>query len=68
MRMADRLLPLSLYGTSIEAHVPGYIRGQAQNLAEGRPARIPSVIPLMAQKRLGTPQPRDPGRLNNDAE
>lgn len=43
---------------SIAAHIPGYIRGQSQNLAAGKPARIASVIPLMAQKHLGTPQPR----------
>lgn len=40
---------------SIERHVPGYIRGQAQNLARGEKARIPSPIPLMAMPRLGTP-------------
>lgn len=41
---------------SIERHVPGYIRGQAQNLAAGKPARIVSPIPLMAMPRLGTPE------------
>lgn len=43
---------------SIAAHIPGYIRGQAQNLAAGKPARIHSPVPLMAQRHLGTPQPR----------
>ena len=41
---------------SIERHVPGYIRGQAQNLAAGKPARIVSPVPLMAMPRLGTPE------------
>ncbi|UFS57704.1 HipA domain-containing protein [Subtercola endophyticus] len=41
--------------TSIEKHVPGYIRGQAQNLNAGKRARISSAIPLMALPRLGTP-------------
>jgi len=40
----------------IELHVPGYIRGQAQNLAAGKKARIASPIPLMAMPRLGTPE------------
>jgi serine/threonine-protein kinase HipA len=44
---------------SIETHVPGYFRGQAQNLLEGRAARIRSAVPLMSLPRLGTPQPRD---------
>lgn len=43
---------------SIAKHIPGYIRGQAENLAAGRPARIDSAIPLMARRHLGTPQPR----------
>jgi serine/threonine-protein kinase HipA len=43
---------------SIEKHVPGYIRGQAQNLARGDKARIVSPIPLMAMPRLGTPDTR----------
>jgi serine/threonine-protein kinase HipA len=43
---------------SIERHVPGYIRAQAQNLVDGKPARIESAIPLMALPRLGSPQPR----------
>lgn len=43
---------------SVEAHVPGYVRGQARNLREGGPARIPSAIPLIFSKRIGTPQPR----------
>lgn len=46
---------------SIERHVPGYIRGQAENLRAGRPARIPSAVPLMALKRLGTEQPERSG-------
>lgn len=41
--------------SSIEKHVPGYIRGQAENLAAGRPARIVSAVPLMSMPRLGTP-------------
>lgn len=40
--------------SSIEKHVPGYIRGQAENLAEGKRARIESPVPLMALPRLGT--------------
>lgn len=44
---------------SIESHVPGYIRGQAQNLLDGKPARIESVVPLQSLPRLGTPLPRD---------
>lgn len=43
---------------SIESHVPGYIRGQAQNLLDGMPARIDSAIPLQALPRLGTPHER----------
>lgn len=42
---------------SIAAHVPGYIREQAKNLAAGRPAHIPSPIPLMALPHVGTPAP-----------
>ncbi|WP_164878225.1 hypothetical protein [Microbacterium enclense] len=44
---------------SIAAHVPGYVRGQALNLLDGKPARIASHLPLMLRDRLGTPQPRD---------
>ena len=40
---------------SIEKHVPGYVRGQASNLAAGKRARIDSAIPLLAMPRLGTP-------------
>ena len=43
---------------SIEAHVPGYVRGQAQNLLAGKPARIASHLPLMLLPRLGTPETR----------
>lgn len=43
---------------SIESHIPGYIRQQAQNLADGRRARIDTHLPLMLLPRLGTPQPR----------
>lgn len=43
---------------SIEAHVPGYIRGQAENLLAGRPARIESTLPLMLRTRIGSPQRR----------
>lgn len=50
---ATRKLPAH---ESIEKHVPGYIRGQAQNLAAGKRARIDSVIPLMAMPCLGTPE------------
>lgn len=53
---ATRVLPAH---ESIESHVPGYVRGQAQNLLDGEPARIASHLPLMLRKRLGTPQPRD---------
>ncbi|TFC06412.1 type II toxin-antitoxin system HipA family toxin [Cryobacterium mannosilyticum] len=35
---------------SIRSHTPGYIRGQAQNLAAGKPAGIISSEPLMMQK------------------
>jgi serine/threonine-protein kinase HipA len=45
--------------TTIEKHVPGYVRGQAQNLAAGKPGRIVSPIPLMAMPRLGTPETRE---------
>ena len=41
---------------SIEKHVPGYVRGQSQNLVDGKPARIVSPVPLMAMPRLGTPE------------
>lgn len=41
---------------SIAAHTPGYIRGQAQNLRDGRRARIASSIPLILQKTIGTPR------------
>lgn len=41
---------------SIAAHTPGYIRGQAQNLRDGRRARIASSIPLILQKSIGTPR------------
>lgn len=43
---------------SIEKHTPGYIRGQAQNLAAGKPARLDTTTPPMLMPRLGTPQPR----------
>jgi serine/threonine-protein kinase HipA len=52
---ATRIVPAH---PSIAAHIPGYIREQAKNLAAGKAARIASVIPLMAQKHIGTPQPR----------
>lgn len=41
---------------SIRRHVPGYIRGQAENLRAGRPARIPSAVPLASLPFLGTPE------------
>ncbi|GAA2955232.1 type II toxin-antitoxin system HipA family toxin [Microbacterium schleiferi] len=44
---------------AIESHVPGYIRGQAENLLAGRPARISSTIPLALRERIGSPQDRD---------
>lgn len=44
---------------AIESHVPGYIRGQAENLLAGRPARISSTIPLSLRQRIGSPQDRD---------
>jgi serine/threonine-protein kinase HipA len=44
---------------TIARHVPGYVRGQARNLLDGRAARIPSAGPLMALPYLGTAQPRD---------
>lgn len=56
MVAATRTLPAH---DSIEAHVPGYVRGQALNLLDGKPARIASHLPLMLRDRLGTPQPRD---------
>lgn len=56
---ATRRLPAH---DSIEAHVPGYVRGQAQNLLEGKPARIASHLPLMLRDRLGTPPQRDAAR------
>ena len=37
---------------SIEAHLPGYVRRQATNLAEGRAARIDSAVPLMSLQRI----------------
>lgn len=43
---------------AIEAHVPGYIRGQAENLLAGRPARISSTMPLSLRERIGSPQDR----------
>jgi len=49
---ATRTLPAH---ASIERHVPGYIRGQAQNLAAGEKARITSAVPLMALPHIGTP-------------
>lgn len=48
---ATRTLPAH---DSIAAHVPGYIRGQAQNLAAGKPARIPSAVPLMSLTGIGS--------------
>ena len=42
---------------SISKHVPGYIRGQAQNLAAGKPARITTPMPPILMPRLGTPPP-----------
>ena len=44
---------------SIESHAPGYVRGQAMNLLDGRAARIVSAVPLTSLPRLGTPQPRE---------
>jgi len=52
---ATRTLPAH---ESIRAYVPGYIRGQTQNLLDGKPARITSAVPLMALPFLGTAQPR----------
>lgn len=52
---ATRLLPAH---DSIATHIPGYIRGQAQNLLEGRRARIESRIPSALTRHLGTPQDR----------
>lgn len=46
---------------SIADHLPGYIRGQAQNLLDGKPARIPSPVPLRALPRIGTPPPTADG-------
>jgi serine/threonine-protein kinase HipA len=43
---------------SIEAHIPGYIRQQTQNLLSGAKARITSHVPLMMLPRLGTPTGR----------
>lgn len=40
---------------SISAHVPGYIRGQTQNLLAGRRARPDTTIPPILMPRLGTP-------------
>ncbi|MDO9590664.1 MAG: HipA domain-containing protein, partial [Microcella sp.] len=42
---------------SIEAHVPGYVRRQAQNLLDRKPARIRSHIPLMLLPRVDSAQP-----------
>ncbi len=53
---ASRVVPAV---ASIEAHVPGYVRGQARNLLEGRPARIVSHLPLTLLPRLGTPEARE---------
>ncbi|GAA0991351.1 type II toxin-antitoxin system HipA family toxin [Subtercola frigoramans] len=39
---------------SIAAHVPGYIRGQARNLAAGRPARLDTPIPPILMRKLGS--------------
>ena len=43
---------------SIAALTPGYIRGQAQNLAEGKPAEIAGATPPALRKFIGTPSPR----------
>ena len=56
-RLIEATRTLSAHA-SIAAHVPGYLRGQATNLAEGRAARIVSAVPLMAQPWLGSAQPR----------
>ena len=50
---ATRTLPAH---RSIDAHVPGFIRGQAQNLLAGKPARIDSHVPLIMLPGLGTHQ------------
>lgn len=42
---------------SIHAHVPGYVRGQAQNLLAGRRARLDTPVPPILMPQLGT-QPR----------
>lgn len=42
---------------SIEAHVPGYVRLQAQNLLDGKPARIHSHVPLMMLPRVDSDHP-----------
>lgn len=47
---------------SIEAHVPGYIRRQAQNLLDGVPARIRSHVPLMMLPRVDSEHPYGAGR------
>lgn len=39
---------------SIADHVPGYIRGQAQNLAAGKPARLDTSGPPILMPRLGS--------------
>lgn len=44
---------------TIADHVPGYVRGQASNLLEGRPARIQTSVPLALLPFVGTPQERD---------
>ncbi|MGY6496630.1 MAG: type II toxin-antitoxin system HipA family toxin [Microcella sp.] len=57
----DRLIDATYAVTahdSIERHVPGYVRGQAQNLAAGKPTRLNTTTPPMLMPRLGTPQPR----------
>lgn len=60
----DSTLDLLIVGTrtlpadaSIEAHVPGYICRQAQNLLDGKPARIHSHVPLMMLPRVNSDHP-----------
>lgn len=62
---ATRRLPAH---ESISKHVPGYIRGQAQNLAAGRPARIDAPVPPILMPRLGTPSPAAPAPKRSDPE
>ena len=50
----SRALPVN---PSIEAHVPGYVRRQAQNLLDGKPARIRSHVPLMMLPRVDSASP-----------